>query len=117
MDQWFKFNDDIVEKAYKFQVYDCNFGGTYKDAKYNKFTKNVEELDMKNTTTAYMLVYLRNEKIKELLQPIGREDIPKRLIEWEENKIKEDEEKVFEILICLPRFSYQITHNIFFNIS
>lgn len=95
MDQWFKFNDDIVEKAYSFQVFESNFGGTYWDAKFSKITKTIEETDIKNITTAYMLVYLRTDQINDLLKPILLHEIPVRLKQIEENKQKAEEEKVF----------------------
>lgn len=94
MGQWLKFNDDIVEKAYDYQVYNSNFGGTYIDAKYNKTTKEIEENEIKNITTAYMLIYLREDQIKDLLKQVKNEEIPIRLREIDFKLQKEEEEKV-----------------------
>jgi hypothetical protein len=41
-----------------------------------------------------MLVYLRSDKITELLKPIENEDVPQKLIEEIEKNKKFDEEKV-----------------------
>ena len=94
MGQWLKFNDDVVEKAYEYQVYNSNFGGTYTDAKYNKTTKEIEENEIKNITTAYMLIYLREDQIKDLLKQVKNEEIPVRLREIDFKLQKEEEEKV-----------------------
>lgn len=94
MDQWFKFNDDVVEKAYEYQVFNSNFGGTYVDAKYNKTTKTIEENTIKNITTAYMLIYLREDSIKDLLKNVDDQEIPSRLREIDQKIQKEEEEKV-----------------------
>lgn len=95
MGQWLKFNDDIVEKAYEYQVYNSNFGGTYTDAKYNKNTKKIEENIIKNITTAYMLIYLREDSINDLLNDVHDQEIPNRLREIDQKIQKEEEEKVF----------------------
>ncbi len=94
MGHWLKFNDDVVEKAYEYQVFQSNFGGTYTDAKYNKNTKLVEENEIKNITTAYMLIYLREDHIKDLLKEVKDEEIPERLREIDFKLQKEEEKKV-----------------------
>ena len=33
---WYKFNDDFVEKASEYQVFEANFGGTITEQKYSK---------------------------------------------------------------------------------
>ena len=111
MEHWLKFNDDVVEKAYQYQVYTSNFGGTYTDAKYNKNTKVIEENDIKNITTAYMLIYLRDDSINDLLKEVKDEEIPQRLREIDFRLQREEEEKVkiydhilyFEIFIIIYR--------------
>lgn len=95
MGHWLKFNDDVVEKAYEYQVFNSNFGGTFTDAKYNKITKLIEENEIKNITTAYMLIYLREDSIKDLLNEVIDEEIPQRLREIDYKLQKEEEEKVF----------------------
>lgn len=99
MGQWLKFNDDIVEKAYEYQVYNSNFGGTYTDAKYNKNTKKIEENIIKNITTAYMLIYLREDSINDLLNDVHDKEIPNRLREIDQKIQREEEEKVFLLII------------------
>ena len=81
MGQWLKFNDDVVEKAYNYQVFNSNFGGTFVDAKFNKTNKTIEENEIKNITTAYMLIYLREDSIKDLLKEVKDDEIPQRLRE------------------------------------
>ena len=97
MGQWLKFNDDVVEKAYDYQVFNSNFGGTFVDAKYNKTSKQIEEIEIKNITTAYMFIYLREDYIKDLLKEVKDEEIPQRLREIDLKLQKEEEEKVFII--------------------
>ena len=99
MGHWLKFNDDVVEKAYEYQVFQSNFGGTYIDAKYNKNTKLIEENEIKNITTAYMLIYLREDHIKDLLKEVKDKEIPERLREIDFKLQKEEEEKVRNLFI------------------
>lgn len=94
MGKWLKFNDDIVEKAYEYQVFTSNFGGTYLEAKYNKASKQIEEVEIKNITTAYMLVYLRKDSINDLLREVNDQEIPSRLREIDYRLQREEEEKV-----------------------
>ncbi|XP_054155064.1 ubiquitin carboxyl-terminal hydrolase 7-like [Oppia nitens] len=67
--KWCKFDDDVVSRCTKMEAIDHNFGG------------NDEDVTVKHCTNAYMLVYIRDSVINEVLQMVTEEDIPEQLIE------------------------------------
>ncbi|ORX47578.1 cysteine proteinase [Piromyces finnis] len=80
--KWFKFDDDRVIPASKDSVFEDNFGRSAQD----------NERNIKNRiTNAYMLVYIRESDIPEILAPIQDSDIPKHLSERiEKEKIERE---------------------------
>ncbi|CAF0790082.1 unnamed protein product [Adineta ricciae] len=66
--QWFKFDDDVVARVAASDAMERNFGGTQDDdgSMYN--------------TSAYMLVYIREDCQKDVLCDVNQEDIPENLI-------------------------------------
>ncbi|CAF1189871.1 unnamed protein product [Rotaria sordida] len=66
--QWFKFDDDVVARVAPSDAMERNFGGIQDDdgSMYN--------------TSAYMLVYIREDCQKDVLCDINLEDIPENLI-------------------------------------
>jgi ubiquitin carboxyl-terminal hydrolase 7 len=64
--QWFKFDDDVVSRCIKQEAIDRNYGGNHDD-----MNKRV-----KHCTNAYMLVYIRETELKNVLQEVAEEDIP-----------------------------------------
>ncbi|XP_065066038.1 ubiquitin carboxyl-terminal hydrolase 7-like [Rhopilema esculentum] len=76
--QWFKFDDDVVSHATKKEAIENNFGG------------HDEDLTVRHCTNAYMLVYVRDSHIGQVLQEVRDEDIPEHL------KRKFQEEKRLE---------------------
>lgn len=67
----FKFDDDKVYYASTNDVYEDNFGG---EQLYTQF-----EHKYKRLTNAYMLVYIREHEIDEILKPVTEEEIPSHL--------------------------------------
>ncbi|GBC24696.2 cysteine proteinase [Rhizophagus irregularis DAOM 181602=DAOM 197198] len=74
--KWFKFDDDHVIPVIDKEVFEDNYGGEYPNA--NTITirsaRNHERF-----TNAYMLVYIRESNVDEILSPVVSEDIPEHL--------------------------------------
>lgn len=73
---FFKFDDDRVTKATKREAMDDNFGGEYTTPATHDGSRPVLTKAMKRSMNAYMLVYLRKNKIDEVLVPVTLEDVP-----------------------------------------
>jgi len=67
--QWCKFDDGVVSSCTKLEAVEHNYGGEDKD----KSTAG------KHCTNAYMLVYIRNSELENVLQEIKEEDIPQEV--------------------------------------
>ncbi|XP_065225865.1 ubiquitin carboxyl-terminal hydrolase 7 [Planococcus citri] len=67
--KWCKFDDDVVSRCSKQEAIEYNYGG------------QDEELTMtvKHCTNAYMLVYIRDSELKNVLQEVTNDDIPAEL--------------------------------------
>lgn len=94
---WFRFDDDRVTPALTREVLDENFGGLITPSGIRN--PNVRQNQMKRFMNAYMLVYVRETRIDEILMPVTDADIPihvsKRIeaeLEEEARKKKEREE-------------------------
>ncbi|KAH8146865.1 uncharacterized protein LAJ45_09239 [Morchella importuna] len=98
---FFRFDDDRVTKATLRETMQDNFGGHYGPSANgpvrNQYTRVAS---LKKSMNAYMLVYLRKNKIGEILPPLTEKDTPAHLqkrIEEErairEQKRKEKEEQ------------------------
>lgn len=79
--QFFKFDDDRVTRATRREALDENFGGDYNlggghDGVRNQISR---QLSIKRSMNAYMLVYLRRNKIEEILVPVTEADAPEHL--------------------------------------
>ncbi|EDO34745.1 predicted protein [Nematostella vectensis] len=66
--RWCKFDDDVVSLATKQEAIDNNFGG-YED-----------DVTVKHCTNAYMLVYIRDSHINEILEEVTNNEIPDTLV-------------------------------------
>lgn len=64
--QWCKFDDDVVSRCSKQEAIEYNYGG------------QDDELTMtvKHCTNAYMLVYIRDSELENVLQEVTKNDIP-----------------------------------------
>jgi ubiquitin carboxyl-terminal hydrolase 7 len=76
-DEWFKFDDERVTKATFQQAAEDNYGGE-EEYVYNMHGRNMTSMH-KKFSNAYMLVYLRDTDITELLAKIPDSDIPVHL--------------------------------------
>lgn len=69
--KWCKFDDDVVSKCNKSEAIEHNYGGIDDDL----------SLNAKHCSNAYMLVYIRNSAMQQVLQEIKETDIPSELID------------------------------------
>ncbi|KAK6643307.1 Ubiquitin carboxyl-terminal hydrolase 7 [Polyplax serrata] len=68
--RWCKFDDDVVSRCSKQEAIESNYGGHAEDEM---------SLTIKHCTNAYMLVYIRDSELKNVLQQVTEEDIPQEL--------------------------------------
>jgi ubiquitin carboxyl-terminal hydrolase 7 len=75
--EWYRFDDENVRKATEKDAIDENFGFTEdpRNMRYNN------PLMYKKFANAYMLIYVRDSRVKEIFEPIKDEEIPHYLIE------------------------------------
>nr|CAD7593066.1 unnamed protein product [Timema genevievae] len=86
--KWCKFDDDVVSRCTKAEAIDHNYGGHDDD------TNN---MTVKHCTNAYMLVYIRDSELKNVLQEVTEDDIPQegnKEVEMEEEGDKEQREQL-----------------------
>lgn len=67
--QWCKFDDDVVSRCTKQEAIENNYGGQDDDM----------NMTVKHCTNAYMLVYIRDSELKNVLQKVGEQDIPQEV--------------------------------------
>ncbi|XP_071963374.1 ubiquitin carboxyl-terminal hydrolase 7-like [Antedon mediterranea] len=83
--KWCKFDDDVVSRCTKQEAIDNNFGG------------NDDDLSVRHCTNAYMLVYIRDSCIDDILELVTDEDIPdtlqKRITEERKLEIQRRKDK------------------------
>jgi len=72
--QWYQFNDEIVRKADLYEVFDNNYGGHFKIYKH-KEKGIINEITQKSDGSAYLLVYVRNDLLGEILQKVTLDDV------------------------------------------
>ncbi|CAB5376644.1 unnamed protein product [Rhizophagus irregularis] len=95
--KWFKFHDDRITRVVDKEVLEDNYGDEYLNANIIKVRSTKIH---KRFTNAYMLVYIRESHVDEILSPVVPEDIPEHLQKRleqeraiEEQKRKEMEER------------------------
>lgn len=66
---WCKFDDEIVSKCAKQEAMECNYGG------YDEIRGS------KDSTNAYMLVYIKTSRLQGVLADMGGGDIPRILVD------------------------------------
>ncbi|XP_042576329.1 ubiquitin carboxyl-terminal hydrolase 7 isoform X5 [Cyprinus carpio] len=81
--KWCKFDDDVVSRCTKEEAIEHNYGG------------HDDDLSVRHCTNAYMLVYIRESKLSEVLQPVTDVDIPQQLVErlQEEKRVEAQKRK------------------------
>lgn len=67
--QWCKFDDDVVSRCSKQEAIENNYGGHDDDL----------NMTVKHCTNAYMLVYIRDSELQNVLQEVTEEDIPQEV--------------------------------------
>ncbi|KAG0304741.1 hypothetical protein BGZ98_005084 [Dissophora globulifera] len=100
--KWYKFDDDRVTIATMKEVLDENYGGGEPTENLVGMTMAMRQLNRhKRFTNAYMLVYVRDESMDEVLKPLTSADIPEHLQRRldderlaQENKRKERDESL-----------------------
>jgi ubiquitin carboxyl-terminal hydrolase 7 len=65
--KWFKFDDDVVSRCKKLEAIEQNFGG------------HDDDISIRQSTNAYMLVYIRQSHLSTVLAPVTEDDIPDSL--------------------------------------
>ncbi|KAL4464023.1 hypothetical protein ABPG74_005960 [Tetrahymena malaccensis] len=85
---WFKFNDSIVEKSSKRQALDYSFGGKVFFKGFDKSKKQLAYENMSINSTAYMLVYINKREINNILAEIPIQNVPKWVIDQEDQLIQ-----------------------------
>ncbi|XP_017493004.1 PREDICTED: ubiquitin carboxyl-terminal hydrolase 7-like, partial [Rhagoletis zephyria] len=68
--KWCKFNDDVVSSCEKEDAIDANYGGG-----------GIHESTVMLSTSAYMLVYIRDSELADVLAPVTAADIEEQLFE------------------------------------
>ena len=77
--KWCKFDDDVVSRCTKREAIQQNFGGD-----------GDEVTAVRHCTNAYMLVYIQQSRLTEILAPVGQEYIPEAIFDrlQEEKKLE-----------------------------
>ncbi|KAG0040633.1 hypothetical protein BGZ82_000591 [Podila clonocystis] len=80
--KWFRFDDDRVTQVTLKEVLDENYGGgDTSPENLASMTMAMRQLNRhKRFTNAYMLVYIRNSDMDEILRPLTTGDIPEHLL-------------------------------------
>jgi ubiquitin C-terminal hydrolase len=95
---WFVFNDDSVDHVATSFALMNSCGGAINELQINE-NGFVKEVQTSSETCAYMVVYVRDDMIKDIMADVAKEDIPKNLIEIYQGQInkKSSEEKSREL--------------------
>ncbi|TDZ12865.1 Ubiquitin carboxyl-terminal hydrolase 21 [Colletotrichum sidae] len=76
-DGWFyKYDDDKVTKATMREVLEENFGGEYKTPANHLRAPLQKKTPVMRQNSAYMLVYIRQTRLDDIICPVTKEDIP-----------------------------------------
>nr|CAD7438739.1 unnamed protein product [Timema bartmani] len=102
--KWCKFDDDVVSRCTKAEAIDHNYGGHDDD------TNN---MTVKHCTNAYMLVYIRDSELKNVLQEVTEDDIPQEL--WTVNLAVQPRASVYSL--DLMKLSVTCNFNILKDLS
>lgn len=95
-DGWFyKYDDDKVTKATMREVLEENFGGEYRTSNGFPRAPLQKKAPIMRQNSAYMLVYIRQSRVDQILHPVNQDDIPQHLQERfnEETALREAKRK------------------------
>jgi ubiquitin carboxyl-terminal hydrolase 7 len=76
--RWFKYDDDRVVPVTDKEVLDDNYGGDMANGLVAP-NQRQQARTMKKFTNAYMLVYVKDEAVDDVLKPFGPDDTPSHL--------------------------------------
>lgn len=100
-DKWFKFDDERVSRVTEETVFDEGFGRGPPQPYDRSMSRDEYQMHViKHQTSAYMLVYVRESKLPEILAEVKENDIPPHIskqVEYEkeqELKIKKEREEM-----------------------
>ncbi|KAJ3117728.1 hypothetical protein HDU96_005858 [Phlyctochytrium bullatum] len=105
--KWFKFDDDRVIPVTDKEVFEENFGGEFPQPN-GAVKPNFR--NSKRFTNAYMLVYIRDSDLEEILSPLEETDIPEhlrkrleeeRLVSEQKRKEKEEQHLYLNVKVLL----------------
>lgn len=98
-DQWYRFDDEKVWKVTKKQVFEENFGmNKLPEEEIRGMTREqYQNYLITRHTSAYMLVYIREDKEPEVLQPVSETDVPSYVVTRVEKETQERVEREKEI--------------------
>jgi ubiquitin carboxyl-terminal hydrolase 7 len=89
--RWLRFDDDRVVPVTEREVLEDNFGGeSLVNGAAHPPAKPPLKGAMKRFTNAYMLVYIRETKVNDILAPISTEQVPEHLRESVELRLDVD---------------------------
>ena len=95
LNQWYKFNDETIYKVSKEYVDRFSFGGIVKRFSISRAKMGVNYRKTESISQAYMLVYIKNSEIKNILQPIDTNSISKHIKLEVHKKKKQRENEIF----------------------
>ena len=88
--QWYEFNDELVTKTDWPNVAKQSYGGKNRETSFDLKSFELKEKLKDSASHAYMLVYVRKNKIYEVVDNKGEKiEYPKSVIEYTENKMKQ----------------------------
>jgi ubiquitin carboxyl-terminal hydrolase 7 len=74
--RWLKFHDNSVTPVTDKGVLEDNYGGESTNKYMPDQAEYQQVMAIKRSTTAYMLVYIRDSRINEVLAPLAEADTP-----------------------------------------
>lgn len=87
--KWCKFDDDVVSRCTSTEAIQNNFGGGVEDG-------SDVTVAGRQSTNAYMLVYIRKSVLREVLCEVSRDDIPAEL----ESRLQEEKKVPWLCFFC-----------------
>ena len=95
---WYKLNDTQVSLAETYEVFTCNYGGNIYAYNYDMYRGCIAEMKTINNSSAYLLVYVRQDVLDELFTPEMKLcDVPKETVElfhYEQRKVLKSKMKM-----------------------
>ena len=95
---WYKLNDTQVALAETYEVFTHNFGGDIYAYNYDMYRGCIAEMKTINNSSAYLLVYIRQDVVDELFVPEMKLcDVPKETVElfqYEKRKVLKSKMKM-----------------------